>query len=180
MHAVYLLGCIGLNIGNLQHLKGLMAQLLRLTFKETERRNKRPAEKVFIFILYVCLCVWQKHKWWRQSVVWGNACWEGEGTCKSQMVTQWSRSPSPALFLTPFWMLHPPSDSYPESYLIASLFSPLLRICQPLLFPLLLFITFGGSWDSHVLYLIFSNPPPSTPKLFLSHLPLRLLTEEHT
>lgn len=51
--------------------------------------------------------------------------WEGGGggaTCKRQMVTQWSCSPTPSLFLAPFWVRHLFPVTSPESYLICFLF----------------------------------------------------------
>lgn len=48
----------------------------------------------------------------------------GGGTCKWQMVTQWRCSPTPSLFLTPFWVLHPSLVTSPESYLICFFLSP--------------------------------------------------------
>lgn len=63
----------------------------------------------------------------RACVVWGNACWaalggRGGATCKRQMVTQWSCSPTPSLFLAPFWVRHLFPVTSPESYLICFLF----------------------------------------------------------
>ena len=43
---------------------------------------------------------------------------EGGATCKRQMVTQWSCSPTPSLFLAPFWVRHLFPVTSPESYLI--------------------------------------------------------------
>lgn len=49
------------------------------------------------------------------------------------MVTQWSCSPTPSLFLTPFWVLHPSLVTSPGSYLICFFSSPLLSIFYILL-----------------------------------------------
>lgn len=84
-----------------------------------------------IATIFVSISVKQKHKWEKECVrefVLSSVGREG-GTCKRQMVTQWSCSPTPSLFLTPFWVLHPFPVTSPESYLICFFFhSPLISI----------------------------------------------------
>lgn len=90
------------------------------------------------------------------------------GTCKRQMVTQWSCSPTPSLFLTPFWVLHLFPVTSPESYLICFFpSSPLLSI-----FIIASFSPSQKSLNSHLssltlLHFVFLQP-------FLSFSQLRL------
>lgn len=75
------------------------------------------------------------------------------GTCKRQMVTQWSCSPTPSLFLTPFWVLHLFPVTSPESYLIC--FFSLLTSPQHLYHRVLLSIT-----EKSELSLVFTHFAP--------------------
>lgn len=98
-------------------------------------KNSQQCNFCFMYSYYICVCKCETKAQARTRVcmLCEGICVEqrrmeegGGDTCKRQMVTQWSCSPTPSLFRTPFWVLHPLLVTSPKSYLICFFSSPLI------------------------------------------------------